>query len=209
MQAELLDRLPAHAPDAIHSRRDLRWINGAMRNRAWFRRELPGLVRPGERVLEIGAGDGAFARGLRSRVPQYDGLDLGPRPADWPATAQWHQIDVRRFGGWDEYPVVIGNLIFHHFPAEALVGLGTAIRRHARVFAASEPLRGRRFQLLFAALCPLIGANHVTRHDGRVSIAAGFAGNELPRLLGFDGPDWSYRVHSTPLGAYRVVAVRT
>ncbi|HYC72070.1 MAG TPA: methyltransferase domain-containing protein [Opitutaceae bacterium] len=208
VEAELLDSLPPQAPAALRSRRDLGLINSVMGNRAWFRRVLPELTRPGERVLEIGAGDGGLARRLRPEVPHSDGLDLWPRPPDWPRTDRWHQEDVRQFRGWDAYAVVFGNLICHHFPDSTLAGLGAAIRRHARVFAASEPARGRRYQLLFSLLCPLIRAHEVTRHDGRASIAAGFADDELPRIMGFFSADWTCRVRTTPLGAYRLIALR-
>ena len=48
---ELLDSLPSQHPDALRSRRDLRWINFAMGNHRWFARTLPPLLRPGDRVL--------------------------------------------------------------------------------------------------------------------------------------------------------------
>lgn len=209
VQAELLDSLPPQAPAAVRSRRDLRLINGAMGNGAWFRRELPGLVRPGERVLEVGAGDGWLAHRLGARLPRCDGLDRCPRPRDWPAADEWHQVDVLKFGEWARYPVVFGNLVFHHFADPELAQLGAAIREHARVVVASEPARAARAYALFALFSGLIRADPVTRHDGRTSIAAGFAGDELPRSMGFQSPAWRWSVRTTALGAYRFIAVRT
>jgi hypothetical protein len=55
---------------------------------------------------------------------------------------------------------------------------------------------------------PLFRANHVTRHDAHVSIAAGFRADELPRILGLEPSDWDCRCTTTVLGAYRLVAVR-
>lgn len=208
VQAELLDSLPPSAPDAVHSRRDLRRINGVMGNGNWLRRTLPGVIRNGERVLEVGAGDGTLARRLWPQVPRCDGLDLCPRPPDWPFADRWHQVDVTRFDGWDAYRVVFGNLFFHQFDDAALAEVGSRIRAHTRVFVASEPLRNRRFQFLFSLLCPLIGANRVTRHDGHTSIAAGFLGDELPRLMGFAAEGWSWNIQTTALGAYRLVVRR-
>src|ERR1019366_8417000 len=106
LQPEILDSLPPGHPDAAHNRRDLRIINRVMGNLRWFLRELPPLVRPGERVLEIGSGTGDLGRLLMARGVSADGLDLWPRPENWPATRDWHVADVRAFGGFGRYPVV-------------------------------------------------------------------------------------------------------
>jgi hypothetical protein len=111
-------------------------------------------------------------------------------------------------GGYGRYPVIIGNLIFHQFSRDELAGLGRTLRAEARLIVACEPLRSRFHQALFATLAPVFGANRVTRHDGRVSIAAGFRGDELPRALGLDDLDWDCRCHATALGGYRMVALR-
>lgn len=205
---ELLDSLPHDHPDALHNRRDLRIINGLMRNRPWFERTLRPLVRPGECVLEIGAGTGELARGLGSRGIAVDGLDLWPRPVDWPAGRLWHQADLREFGGFDRYPVVIANLILHQFTDGELGLLGAKLRARARVIAACEPERRRSSQIAFAAIGPLLGANHVSLHDGDVSVAAGFRGDELARALGLADGSWRCWFATTTLGANRTVAVR-
>ena len=208
VQPEWLDSLPGDHPDARHSRRDLRLTNFAMGNFRWFRRTLPSLVRPGDRVLELGAGGGELAQGLRPWVSHYAGLDRCPRPAHWPITWEWHRADLRSFAHFDAYPVVLGNLVFHHFTASELRALGSAFNRQARLVLASEPARRGRYQTLFDAGATLLGGNHVTRHDARVSIAAGFLGDELPAALGLDAHDWHWRCSTTALGAYRMIALR-
>ncbi len=205
---EILDSLPPDDPAARHSRRDLRVFNAVLGNTRWFGRRLPSLVRPGERVLELGAGDGELGTGLLRAGLSVAGLDRAPRPAAWPAGARWHQADALTFDGWGGYEVVIGNLIFHHFDDATLRTLGTRMAMHARVIVAGELVRQRRFQRLFAALCVLIRANAVSRHDGRVSIAAGFQGDELPVLLGLDPAVWRWTVASRGRGSYRLVAER-
>ncbi|HEY5227200.1 MAG TPA: hypothetical protein VIJ19_01610 [Opitutaceae bacterium] len=207
-EPELLDSLPFDHPDAAHSRRDLRVVNAFMRSKAWFRRVLPSLARPGEAILEIGAGTGELGVDLNARGIPIDGLDLWPRPAAWPPARQWHQADLREFGGYEAYPVVIGNLIFHQFKDTELAELGALLRRGARVIMASEPERRRISQTVMAAVGPLLGANHVTLHDGKVSIAAGFVGDELPRALGLDAGEWDCTCSTTAPGALRMVAVR-
>ena len=207
-EPELLDSLPFDHPDAAHSRRDLRIVNGFMRSKAWFRKTLPGLVRPGETVLELGAGTGELGVDLNSRGIPVDGLDLWPRPAAWPPERKWHQADLKAFGGYGAYPVVMGNLIFHQFRDEELAQLGALLRRTARVIVANEPQRRRLSQAVMAAVGPLFGASHVTLHDGRISIAAGFLEYELPTALGLDSREWDYSCTCTAPGAMRMVAVR-
>lgn len=205
---ELLDSLPPDHPDALHSRRDLRVINRVMGNAPWFRAALASRVRPGERVLELGSGTGELAAVLRPVAPLFDSIDRVPRPPAWPSDARWHQADIQVFTGWNDYPVVIGNLILHHFDDTALRALGNAISPRARLLIFSEPTRKRLNQCLWNVAAPLGGANHVTRHDGRVSIAAGFLHDELPRILGLDPALWRWRITNSWLGAYRLIAER-
>ena len=202
---ELLDGLPYDAPAARASRRDLGLLNRLLGSHGWFRRMLRRHLRPGERVLEIGAGTGELGRSLRARAPGLAGLDLVRRPVDWPAAAGWFETDVFAFTGWAGFPVVVGNLFFHHFDRPQLARLGARLQ-HARVIIAHEPLRVNRAARLFNLVCPLIRAHPVTRHDGRVSIMAGFRHDELPRLLGLDPAIWNWRVGETWRGACRLVA---
>lgn len=207
LEPEILDSLPPDHPDALHNRRDLRLTNIAMRNYAWFARVLPGLLRPGEVALELGAGTGELGEHLARRGVAVDGLDLWPRPARWPADRRWHQADLRTFPDWAQYAVIFGNLILHQFSEAELGALGAKLGG-ARVVLASEPLRRRSSQWLFRTVGPLLGANHVSLHDAHVSIAAGFRQAELPDALGFTGAGWHVRCTATLIGAYRMVARR-
>ncbi|HZZ18492.1 MAG TPA: hypothetical protein VFE25_03940 [Opitutaceae bacterium] len=207
-EPELLDSLPFDHPDAAHSRRDLRIVNVFMRSNAWFRRTLPGVVRDGETVLELGAGTGELGVDLNSRGTPVDGLDLWPRPATWPMARSWYQADLKGFSGYGAYPVIMGNLIFHQFRDDELAELGALVRKSARVIIANEPQRRRLSQTVMAAVGPLLGANHVTLHDGKISIAAGFIEDELPRALGLGADEWDCMCSCTAPGAMRMVAVR-
>jgi hypothetical protein len=208
LQPELLDSLPLDHPDALHNRRDLRLTNQLIGSHRWLSRILPPLLRPGEVALEIGAGGGELGLRLAQRGVALDGLDLWPRPAAWPAERSWHQSDLRAFDGYGNYPVMVGNLIFHQFSDADLARLGDTLRRSARVIVACEPLRRRISQLLYRSFAPLFGANHVSLHDAHVSIAAGFRGDELPAMLGLRADQWRVVCSSTALGVYRMIATR-
>ena len=207
---ELLDSLPPEHPDAIRSRRDLRWINHAMGNHRWFARVLPPLLRSGERALELGAGTGELTAQLATRGTAVDGLDFCPQPPHEkvPAGRAWHTGDLRTFRHYADYDAVYGNLIFHHFSDAELASLGGTLRRAVCLILASEPKRSPRSQRLIAVAGRVLGASPVTLHDAHVSIAAGFSGDELPRLLGLDPTEWEIRCHTTWLGAYRMIASR-
>lgn len=208
LQPELLDSLPPEHPDAQHSRRDLRLTNRIMGNHRWLTRTLAPLLCTGETVLEIGAGTGELGQQLAARGLAVDGLDLWPRPEDWPAARAWHLADLRTFASYDRYPAIVGNLIFHQFSDAELASLGATLRRTARVIVACEPARRRVSQALFATVASLLGASRVTHHDAHVSIAAGFNGDELAQRLGLDSPAWEVRCSTTALGAYRMVGVK-
>jgi hypothetical protein len=208
LEPEILDSLPPDHPDALHNRRDLRLTNQITGNHRWFARTLPRVLQVGEPTLEIGAGTGELALALQRRGLRVDGLDLWPQPPTWPATAQWHRADLRTFSGYGRYTAVIGNLIFHQFSESELSSLGEKLRRSARVILASEPARRRISQFLFGTIGPALGANHVSLHDARVSIAAGFRADELPAALGLDPAEWETKITTTTLGLYRMVAVK-
>ncbi len=207
VQAELLDLLSPDHPAARHNRRDLRLTNAVMGNHRWLERALAAHHRPGDRLLELGAGGGECLARLARRGWPVDGLDLWPAPAALPGGAHWHRADLRTFDRYDRYEVVYGNLIFHQFTVGELHALGDRLQS-ARLIVACEPARRRASQCLFGIFAPLAGANHVSRHDAHVSIAAGFRGAELPHLFGLDPGRWAWRCSTTPLGAYRLVARR-
>jgi hypothetical protein len=211
VQPELLDGLPPEHPDAQHNRRDLRFFNAVMGNYRWLEETMARRARTGDRVLELGAGEGDLGRRLRRRWGEreihYTGLDLWPRPKDWPAAWGWRQEDITGFANYADYPVVIGNLILHQFEDAALAELGRKWRERARLLVFCEPAR-RALHLAQLPLARLAGINHVSRHDARVSIEGGFRGGELAQRLGVEKPEWRVEVAETFMGAYRFVAER-
>jgi hypothetical protein len=205
---EILDSLPENSPEAQHCRSDLRRLNALMGNDRWFARTLPKLVQPGERLIELGAGSGELGARLAGEGLPVTGLDLAPRPPAWPAGEAWWQTDLLDFKAWADTPVVLGNLVLHHFEDHELQALGRQFDRDVRVLVVSEPWRRMFSHRLFALGCFLFRAHPITRHDGAVSINAGFRGEELPKLLGLDPRRWRWRIDTTLLGGYRLVAQR-
>ena len=208
IQPELLDSLPADHPDALHNRRDLHLTNQLMGNYRWFARTLPIHIRPDESVLELGAGTGEMGCRLHKAGIAVDGLDFWPRPINWPGASEWHREDLLKFKRYERYPVIVGNLIFHQFRSEELTLLGAKLNRSARLILVSEPARRRFSQIAFAGIARFAGANHVSRHDAHVSIAAGFCDEELPQQLGLSPVEWEWTCFSTLFGAYRMIATR-
>jgi hypothetical protein len=208
VEPEILDELPAGHPDAIRSRRDLRWINWIMGNHRWLARKVREHRQPDWRVLELGAGDGGFGRALVDHdiVPPESlmAIDLSPRPSGWPGASEWAQRDLFA-APIPNVEMIVANLFLHHFEAPALNRLGAAIPEECRVFLCSEPAR-RRLHLWQARVLSLFPMNRVTRHDMPVSIHAGFHGRDLVEALGLER--WKVRVSMTLFGAYRLEALR-
>lgn len=204
---ELLDSLPPDAPEAVATRRDIRRFNSLLGGFRWLRASLASLLRPGERVVELGAGDGALARHLapllRERGAGYIGVDLAPRPPDLPDDLGWEQADLRTCDALGSADVIVANLILHHFDDRDLADLGRRVR--ARALLASETARRRRFRLAVRLLGPLL--HPVSRHDARVSVEAGFRGEELASLLRPEGV-WSWSCRTTLFGAHRAIGLR-
>jgi hypothetical protein len=76
---------------------------------------------------------------------------------------------------------IIANLFLHHFDDRQLSELLDRASQQTRRFIACEPLRST-VALAGVSLLGLLGCNGVTRHDGRISVRAGFRDRELSHL---------------------------
>jgi hypothetical protein len=203
---EILDGLPHDHPDAIASRRDLRRVNAVMGNPRWLlgkARAHADLARRG--ITEIGAGDGRLAMQLALAFPEASvtAIDLAPAPADpLPSNIAWRQSNildpeaVQPSGG-----LLVASLILHHFQAAELAWLGRYFMTRFDALALVEPDRRQLAHRLGRLAWPFI--NRVTRHDMHVSIDAGFAKHELPKLLNLEDC-WQIEESCTLTGARRL-----
>lgn len=200
LQPELLDELAPHDPAAQHSRRDLRRINLCMGNARLVAAALTRSLRhaPPQRVVDLGAGDGAFLLQMVKQLPTLaPGTELilvdRANAADEPVLAELRargfHPQFERADAWDWLRAcptqagtwVVTNLFLHHFTGETLRAAFQCLGEKATVVCACEPRRAAG-PLLASRLLGLIGANAVTRHDAVVSVRAGFAGRELSEL---------------------------
>ncbi len=207
---EILDSLDPSHPEAARSRRDLRIINRFMGAQRWFRRCLQRIAPEERTVHEIGAGDGHLASTTAQQISlaRWTGFDLVSPPGDWPASWGWHTGDCLQSGHLCEAPVLVANLVLHHFNDSLLEALGKRIENGSvRYLIFNEPARDRRY-VQTLRLGRLIGFSPVTLHDGTVSIAAGFQGDELAQTLGLSKQAWDWTYQLPFGGAYRMFARR-
>jgi hypothetical protein len=222
---ELLDVLPPQAAAALRSRRDLRRLNAWMRHPQIMARalqeNLPG--RAGQRIVELGAGDGHFLLSVAKRVQglwpdtqailvdQLEALD--PRAGDEFRHFGWQvRAEIAGAAEWlrqaqsQAAQIIIGNLFFHQFETEPLAEMLRLAASSSRMVVALEPRRSwlPRFcgRLLWA-----IGCGPVTRHDARISIRAGFVGGELSALWP-DKHNWRLTEHPAGLVSHLFIARR-
>jgi len=197
---ELLDVLPPQDQSALRSRRDLRRLNAFMGHPRIMARVLADNLsdEKSRRLVELGAGDGHFllsvARRLRGKWPaatvtlvdQLDALD--PDTQEQFKRLGWNvRAGIAEASAWLRQPspsantAVISNLFLHQFKSAQLAELLRLAGSSSRLVIALEPRRSWRSRLC-GHLLWVIGCGPVTRHDGNISIRAGFSGGELSAL---------------------------
>jgi hypothetical protein len=199
VEPEWLDELPADDVRAARSRRDLRRINGWMRQTAIMAQLFKKYaVPPPKNILELGSGDGTFMLGVARRLAScwphvrlvlLDRQNIVTeatrdkfRALGWQAeliTADvFDFLDAQEPGAAD---LISANLFLHHFSDDQLRRLFVSAARLTRLFIACEPERSA-FALTASHMLFAIGCNDVTRHDAVVSVRAGFGGRDLSKL---------------------------
>ena len=227
LEPETLDHLAADDPAAQRARRDLRRVNTAMGARRILERALARALpedRRGLRLLEIGCGDGrllldvAKHRGERWPDARVDLLDRQPivdaatlaayAACGWQARPIAADVlDWARADDGERWDAVVANLFLHHFDGAALRSVLAGCARRADALAACEPRRSR-MALAASHLILFLGASAVTRHDGVVSVRAGFVGDELTTAWPARGDDWQLAEYEDGAFTHCFCAVR-
>src|SRR5579862_2596932 len=217
VEAELLDELPPHDHRAIQARRDLQKVNAWMGHARILARVLRDAFpdRPPRSIVELGAGDGTLLLRLaKAMAPQWGPVRavlvdrqrlLTPQTGHAFEALSWSvepvQMDVF---DWLDRPraersdAFISTLFLHHFAKDDLRRLMGFAAAQTDLFLACEPRR-RHMSLHAAGLLWVIGCNDVTAHDARISVRAGFAGDDLSQLWPVDD---RWHVSERPAGGF-------
>jgi hypothetical protein len=217
----MLDSLDTRDPHALHSRRDLQRVNALMGHSRILARALRGTIS-GAQVVELGAGDGTLllnvAKRLGRQANPVRAVLVDRKPSLSAETRAgfddngW-RIEVKELDvfEWLARPnpgradITIANLFLHHFPERELPWLLGRTSQQTSRFIACEPLRSRA-AVIGASLLRFLGCNHVTLHDARVSVRAGFREQELSALWPRD-PRWRLSEGRTGLFTHTFMAV--
>jgi hypothetical protein len=225
VEPEWLDQLPAGDPDALRSRRDLRRLNWVMGNVDSMVRLLVrgGLGTGLQRLIDLGAGDGTFLLGVARRmapscghvkatlVDRHELVSAATREAfralDWEIdvvaadVSDWLGRAVPR-----ERTIVLANLVLHHLDEAPLRALLSRVAATCESFAACEPRRSRFvFEACRWMWC--FGCSAITRHDGAVSVRAGFRAQEISELWP-ESAEWRLEENSAGLFSHVFAARR-
>jgi hypothetical protein len=207
VEPEILDSLPADDPEAIRSRRDLRWLDHWLGNSRWILERIATDEHAAAGVVELGAGDGRLCAQLRAALQQGNvtGIDLQPRPVGMDRSIRWIEGDVFETAADMRGGICVASLLLHHFDAAALRVLGGLLNGFSSLIFC-EPLRSRAPLIFSKIASPFVG--RVTRHDMPVSIRAGFVRDELADLLGLNHRSWRIDESTSIRGILRFHATR-
>ncbi len=183
------------------------------------------------RILELGAGDGSLALRLATHwtprpatsrpVAELTLLDrqaliaeaTGTAFADLGWTLRTLTADVLEWARapalqphTDRWDVILANLFLHHFEADALRDLLSAVAGRCDAFIACEPRRSLA-ALWGSRLLPALAVSRDTLHDAVVSVRAGFRGEELSRMWPVRPTGWKVAERPAGLFSHLFVAV--
>ncbi|MDB6118375.1 MAG: class SAM-dependent methyltransferase [Verrucomicrobiaceae bacterium] len=228
VEPELLDALPWNHPEALRARADLRRVNLLMNNSKalaeYLRMYLPQFTSPSPhlRIVEIGAGDGtvllAVARRLRRLGVTGDVIMMDRHPVfsddtkaafaalGWKVDLAVADVLEDLDSTFASADVVMANMFLHHFQDAQLTRIFAQLQKKTNLVVACEPRRSRPV-MMAGKLLWLLGCSALTRHDGALSIRAGFREKEMSSLWP-DREGWELMEGSANLFNHGFVARR-
>jgi hypothetical protein len=105
------------------------------------------------------------------------------------------------------HDLLLANLFLHHFKADALARMLSAIAGRSAAFVACEPRRAP-IALIGSHLVGLLGCNAVSRNDAVLSVHAGFRDAELTAVWP-KSRSWKIAEHPAGFFTHCFVAART
>ncbi len=177
---ELLGQLSPE--EAEPNLRDLRRLNRYFGGRQTLQSVISPLLKPGIRILDVGAASGDHATTLaQAKVVSIDISEAHLR------TARGDRVVADAFAmpfGSGAFDIVMANLFLHHFEDAQIVELLADFARLATVAVVINDLERSRLAWSFLPLtAPILRWDPVTIHDGTVSVAAAFQPDELSNLF--------------------------
>ena len=204
--AELLDLGQGSDQDVAENLAEMQRINDVLGGTRALTRHLYPRLReyrrtPGAarcvRVLDLGTGGAGLPKHLAGWAKRQGlalhvvGVDHSARviAAARSSANGGARIDLLRANALclpltpGSFDYVISSLFLHHLPPDGVIELLHAAYRAARAgLVMSDLVRGRLPYLAFHAVAPLLARNHLTRHDGALSIRRAYTPGELRRL---------------------------
>lgn len=193
---EWMDLEQPVSPELELDLRNLSTLNRLFGSHSLTLRFMKRWLTPGRcwRILDLATGAGDIPR-LIARYARNQNLDVQIDAVDaqastlevaargTPENIQFHQADIREFGGSDQWDIVLCSLALHHFSREDAI----AILKRARALAGGHVLvsdlrRSALGTLGVDLLTSVWMTNAMTRNDARLSTRRAFSFTELRDL---------------------------